>query len=450
MVAARFANDVQGSTYDDSDEYIRQRWTELRGDVQPGTVEMPFGVEARMDSELIYFAGIRTTKSELDGRTPAIPPPLRSDGRFYDIGVDGRFDSPPSPGQGDGIFEPGEPLAERGARLIVHPRLARTVQLGRWVEFAPEVGWQQTLYKTNAQEFAERGLFTARSEFRGRLARDYVSDDGSAVRHVVEPTLGWALVSQSHQRHNPLFVPHPSVEQRRVRNLSLENVTRNPSDRIDAANEVVLGVGQRFFVRKGAGGVPRLRADIKTAVDWDFANGGGLGHLTFEGRLFSIGPVNSYLKGSFNPQRGAVDEGEAGMNVGLPIRGRVIEAVSIGANYHYLRKLPLFFETKIGTPSNERPSDDKLNQVDFNGRIQFGQRLRLGYSAIYSFTGKEGFIRNRGRIDYVSGCRCWGVGAILGYERTNGFSGGFEIRFLGLGDERSNLFNGGLGTGLNF
>jgi hypothetical protein len=450
MAGARFADDVQGSTYEDSDEYIRQRWTELRGDVQPGTFEMPFGIEARFDSELIYFAGIRTTKSELDGRTPAIPPPLRTDGRFYDIGVDGRFDTPPSPGQGDGIFQPGEPLAERGARLIVHPRLARSFQLGNLVEFAPEVGWQQTLYKTDAQQFAERGLFTARAEFRGRLVRDYVSESGRAVRHLVEPSLGWALVSQAHQRSNPLFVPRPQVEQVRLRTLSLENVTRNPSDRIEAANQVVLGVGQRFFVRKGPTGVARLLADVKTAIDWDFADGGGLGNIVLESRLFPVGPVSSYLKGSFNPESVAVEEGEAGLNLSLPVRGRVVNAASVGVQYHYLRKLPLFFESAIGTPSNEGESDDKLNQIDLRGRIELGSRIRLGYSAIYSFTGKEGFIRNRGRIDYVSKCRCWGIGAIVGHEREDGFSGGFEIRFLGLGDERSNLFNGGLGTGLNF
>ena len=54
------------------------------------------------------------------------------------------------------------------------------------------------------------------------------------------------------QRHNPLFVPQGSVEQTRFRTLSLESVTRDPSDRIDDANQLVLGLGQRFFARKNA------------------------------------------------------------------------------------------------------------------------------------------------------------------------------------------------------
>ncbi len=36
MVGARYADDLQGSTFDDRDEYLLQRFAEVRGDVQPG------------------------------------------------------------------------------------------------------------------------------------------------------------------------------------------------------------------------------------------------------------------------------------------------------------------------------------------------------------------------------------------------------------------------------
>ena len=53
-------------------------------------------------------------------------------------------------------------------------------------------------------------------------------------------------------------------------------------------------------------------------------------------------------------------------------------------------------------------------------------------------------------IEYVSKCRCWGVGVSLYQERRIGFGGGFMIRFLGLGDDETELYDGGFGTGLSF
>ncbi len=450
MLGARYADDIQGSTFDDRDEFLLQRFAEVRGDVQPGTLEGPLGIEARIDSELIHFSGLRSTESELAGLAPGAPGPVRSDGRFYDLGFDGRFDGQPIGGEGDGIFQPGEPLAERGTRLVVHPRLARSFRLGGLAEFVPEIGWQQTLYQTNAQKFAERGLLTARTEFRSRFARDYVSASGRGVRHILEPRLAWALVSQRRQRSNPLFVPRASVEQSRLRALSLENVTRNPSDRITSVNQIVFSLGQRFFVRDRPGRAPRLKADLVTAVDWDFSDSKGLGNLYLEGRLFPVGPASARVRGAFNPETARLREGEVGLTLRLPTPVRFIRGASFTTNYRYRGSLPRFFESFRGESSSGGNGNSELNQLDWNARIELTARIRVSYRGVYSFAEAGGFIRNRGLVEYVSKCRCWGVGAMVVQERRQGFGGGFQIRFLGLGDERSNLFDGGFGAGLNF
>ena len=52
MLAMRFADDLQGSTFDDSDEYILQRWAETRGDIQPGA-----GGEYLEPDEVLAIAG---------------------------------------------------------------------------------------------------------------------------------------------------------------------------------------------------------------------------------------------------------------------------------------------------------------------------------------------------------------------------------------------------------
>jgi lipopolysaccharide assembly outer membrane protein LptD (OstA) len=451
MAGARYADDVQASTFDDRDEYILQRFAEVRGDVQPGTIKGLFGIEARVDSELIHFSSLRTTESELSGLAPTAPPALRTNGRFYDLGYNGIVNVPDSNGEGDGIFEPGEPLAERGTRIVIHPRFARPFQLGSFAEFVPEIGWQQALYESSAQKFAERGLVTARADLRGRLARDYAGEGGRAIRHLIEPSLGWAFVSQRRQRNNPLFVPRASVEQSRQRTLSLENVTRNPSDRIASANQLVLSMGQRFFVRDRAGRGSRLRADIVTAVDWDFTgSGGGLGNLVLDGRLFPVGPISSRLRAVFNPETARLSEGEVGLTLQLPVPKIIFRAATLGTIYRYRNSLPRFAESVSGSPSSIGDTDSKLSQLNMTTQIELTARIRLSYRGVYSFTSDSGFIRNRGLLEYVSKCRCWGVGAAVFHDRDQGVGGGFEIRFLGLGDERSNIFDTGFGTGLNF
>lgn len=449
MVAARYADDIQGSTFDDRDEYILQRFGEVRGDVQPGTLEAPFGIETRVDTEVIHFRSLRSVESELSGLAPTAPPALRTNGRFYDLGYNGIVDNPASNGEGNGIFEEGEPLDENGTRIEIHPRFARPFQIAEFAEFVPEVGWQQTLYQSNRQNFAERGLVTARADLRGRLARDYFGTAGRAVRHIVEPRLSWAFVSQQRQRNNPLFVPRPAVPQLRQRALSLENVTRNPSDRIGNANQLVFAVGQRFFVRDRTGRGSRLSADVVTAVDWNFAGDKGLGNLYLDGRLFPVGPMSSRLRAVFNPESARFSEGQVGLDLQVPLPPTIFRSTLLSTTYRYRDPLPRFSESEVGASSNVRNSDGKLSQIEWTARLELTARIRLTYEGVYSLDDSSGFIRNRGLVEYASKCRCWGVGASIFHERDQGFGGGLQIRFIGLGDEKSSLFDGGYGTGFN-
>ena len=145
-------------------------------------------------------------------------------------------------------------------------------------------------------------------------------------------------------------------------------------------------------------------------------------------------------------------EGEVELNLILPVENSWIRRVDLATRYRYLRRLPEFFETVRGDTSATRAvGDTVLNQIDFSARIELTARIRVSYRTIYSLADrKEGPIRNRGMLEYVSKCRCWGVAAEVYQERRADFGGGFQIRFLGLGDEESNLFDGGFGAGLNF
>jgi hypothetical protein len=449
MAAARYADDVQGSTFDDRDEYILQRFAEVRGDVQPGTLRGPWGIEARLDSEVIHFQGLRTTESELSGLSPGAPPALRTNGRFYDLGVDGVVGPPDGPNEGNGTYQVGEPLDEHGTRILLHPRIARMFRLGDVAELVPELGWQQTLYSANSQKFADRGLLTARTDLRGRIARDFHGDDGRALRHVVEPRLSWAFVSQQRQTNNPLFVPRASVPQTRQRMLALDNVTRDPSDRIESANQLVLAVAQRLFSRDRRGRGARLLGDVVTAVDWDFTDDAGLGKVSVEGRLFPLRRVGARIRGVVNPRSGTIHEGELGTSLQLPLPEGFVRRTTLRSDYRYRRRVPLFAESFRGQSGDIETGDDKLHQLSWTARVELAWRIRLSYRGIYSFVEDGGFLRNQGTVEYVSKCRCWGFGVTLYQERKQGVSGGFQIRFLGLGDSSQDLFEGGFGAGLN-
>jgi len=450
MIATRYADDAQGASFQDRDQLILQRFAEARADIQPGAIQGPFGIETRVNMELIHFQSTNNVDDELRNLQPLAPPPLTTDGRFADLGFNGRFDTPPSSGQGDGRFEPGEPVMDRGTRIVIHPRFARTFRLGGIAEFVPEVGWSQTLYSTKDQDFAERGLFTARGELRGRLARDYFGPGGRAVRHVLEPALGWAYVSRTRQKGNPLFIPRGTVAQTRLRALSLESVTRNPSDRIDGVNQFVLSLGQKFYVRPNASSAPRLAADLITGVDWDFAGNRGLGNLYLEGRLFPGGPISIRARGAFDPEKVEVQEGEIGFEFQVPGVDRLVRSAHLGTNYRYRSQLPRFAESVRGNPSSTGNGDSVLNQLIANATVELTERIRLRYQLIYSFADNSGLILGRGILDYVSKCRCWGVGLSVFQERRQGVGGGIEIRFLGLGDGKGSLFDSGIGFGQSF
>jgi lipopolysaccharide assembly outer membrane protein LptD (OstA) len=457
MVGARYADDIQGLEirgvdFVDTDDVLLQRFGEARTDVQPGALVAPGGIQARLDAEVIHFAPLRDPSDVFEDQ--GLPQTV-TNGHFYDVGIDGTLGVPVPPfqpitvGQEDGIFQPGEAIGERGVRLALHPRLARPFQVADAVEVVPEVGWLQTLYSTDESRFAQRGLLTARLDTRARLARDFGGGKGSLarMRHVLEPRLGWAYVSQRQQDRNPLFVPAGVVEQARFRSLSPENLTRNPSDRIESANRVVLGLGQRLYGRNGGRGALGLKADLQTAIDWDFAEG-GLGAAYVDGRVLGIGPVDARLMGAFDPGTVQLDEGGVELHFRQALRTLWLRRLRMSGAYRYRRRIPTFLESNRGQARvNET---DSVSQISLLGEVQLSLRIQLRYSTVYKLAGENEFVRNQGTVEYVSKCRCWAIGGTLASDRRDQISGGISIRFMGLGESDTSLFDTGFGTGLGF
>ena len=444
---------VRGPDFVDADATVLQRFGEAALDVQPASAVAPGGVQFLLDADVVHFRAIRNHEEVLEDQLESNPSVV--DGHFYDIGADGitpqgvpRADGTPfDAGAGNGVFDPGEPIRERGVRAVMHPRLSRPISLGRFGSFTPEIGWRQSLYRTDQQQFGERGLVTMRADWRNQLVREFDLGKGRKFRHVIEPRFGWAYVSARQQDRNPLFTPRGAVEQSRLRTLSLESITRDPSDRIETANRVVVGVGHRFWRRRHSRAPLRFTGDLLTAVDWDFAEG-GLGNVLLDGRLMRTGPISARGVLAFDPEAVAVDEGGLDLRFGRRLDLFLIRRLSMSAGYRYRGKLPPLLENNRGIV--EIGELDAVNQITGRVAVDLTSRLRVAYSSVYKLANRDEFIVNRVTVQYVSKCRCWSIGATVTEDRRDQIRGALMFRLIGLGDGKENLFNSGFGTGVTF
>lgn len=435
----------------DRDDYLLQRLPELAGAAV--AQELPFfrWLVPALDVEYVYFHQRDRPQDRFpDARL------VTSDGRFFDSGIDGlpdsdeqgrvpnlpgpdrNFDNAGLPGgtENDGLFQEGELLADQGHRVTLRPRLAAPVRLFDALELYPEVGWHETLYGSDAEGFERRGLLTGRADLRTRVRGRL-----GPLTHLLEPRLGWALVTDVGQRGNPLYVPRPALAQARVRQLALDNVTRDPADRIEAFNGLSFAVGNRLYGEDAA-----LLADFTLSALYDFERG-RFDDVFLDGRAFPHEWATLRFGLGVDPRQGRLSEGL--MNVAF--RDDRGDRFTLG--YRYLREIPRFFEA---FPGENRRYDgfteefEAVNQIDGGFRVAITRNWAVVYRAAFSFE-RGLLLGNEGGIEYVSKCDCWAVRLEVRQSRSRGFSFGFRYSFRGLGDDsRSPFEQVGRGTDLGF
>jgi lipopolysaccharide assembly outer membrane protein LptD (OstA) len=253
---------------------------------------------------------------------------------------------------------------------------------------------------------------------------------GDSVSHVIEPSVGWALIQQTSQNGNPLFVPKTAVPQTRLRTLALDNITLDPADRISSFNGMTLGVTQRFYGRGDPGEASRLLADATLIAGYQF-NGSDFLPIYLDGRAYPAPWTTTRFNVGFDPEKGRLVEGLA---------SAVFSTQSdhqIGFSYRYVRKAPRFFENfKFDRQRFDdfKGSFSQVNQIAGAIRIALSDRWAISYRAAYTFE-KELLLANVGGIEYLSGCKCWSVGLEVEQDRTRGASVRLSYRLLGLGDD---------------
>lgn len=461
LVAALYtADDLQNPDDSDRDRFVMQRLPDLSLTLLPKPLTESLPLLATVGARYTYFTPWKLAENELPSATRA----GRHD-QFLDTGIDATPGTDErsggvavGPGGGDphgddfatfggpendGVFEEGEPLNDRGHRLQLTPRLAWPTRLGGLVELYPEVGWRETLYDTVQAGFAHQGWATGRVDLRTRLrGRLDLPFSEASVTHLLEPSLGWAVVQETSQADDPLFVPGTAFPQRRVRQLDLENVTLDPADRVERFQGVTVGFGNRFYGSSAPGEAPRMLGDVRVSGQYDFSRTEP-GDVYVEGSVLPGHGFGTRFIAGFDPDRPRFDEGlvEGGWSSA--------EGHDLAISYRYLHDLPRFFESFRSAPDRFQEFDgnfDRVNQIGTSARVALTRSWALTYSLAYSFESSL-WLGNTGGVEYLSRCRCWAVRVEAQHDRTRGFTYNFYYRLVGLGEDTTRPFAGGVGRG---
>ena len=351
---------------------------------------------------------------------------------------DAHMDDFPGP-ERDGIFQEGEALSEGGHRFVVNPRFFYPFRIADTVEVLPEFGWYGTFYSTDKNGSPVRSLFTAQIDVRARLRRKINLPFGiGPVTHLMEPRFAYTGITSDDQDDSPLFIPRPFVLQKRLRQLDLWNVVRDPADRIEAVNAITFGLGNRFYrATEEEGAPPRLFADVSFSFQEDFEDE-ALRSFFIDGTIF---PYNDF-QARFNL---GYDFDETELDEILIQGGWFSESGNdLAAGYRGRKEIPRFFESFNFDEERFEDFNEgflEISQFDFFARWAVTRHWALTYRAVYSFEDED-FLANAGAIEYVSRCLCWAVRVELADRRSRGFQFRFAYKIIGLGDDTVRPFSG--------
>jgi lipopolysaccharide export system protein LptA len=431
-----YVDDLQSPDNLDRDRFLLQRWPTASVDVLPGRVPgVPF-LAPSLDVEYTYFeargraqhvlptAQVGARDLFLDTGVDAVPDPVPGFPARSEIGVgaDPYHDDFATTGgtEGDLRFEEGEPLTDRGHRLLLQPRVAVPLD---WhgISLVPEIGWHETLYDSRVRDFRERGFVTSRVDLSTRLRRQF-----EGFVHVLEPRAGYVLAYTRSQDRNALFVPGTAVPLDRIRALDLDTVTHDDADRIARASRATAGFGNRLYGTR-ADGSSSLLADFTVLGLYD-AESTAFDALILDGRAFPIEKLDVGFHADFDPEDTHFDEAYAEVRWKLP-------AIAFDTGYRWVRRIPLFFEDFQSGDRFETHTDvNHINQIRGGVSLDLTKRWSVRYGAAYSLEGNLA-LQNQGLIEYLSKCGCWALGVQISEDRKRGVDAKVVYRLLGLGGE---------------
>jgi lipopolysaccharide assembly outer membrane protein LptD (OstA) len=466
VAAVHHADDLQNPDDQDRDDYLLQRLPNAEFVMLPTRAPWIEQLVPSFDVEYTYFGQYENPdESFADRDGDGKPDALSMNGLFYDVGIDALssigavarpggqerqkrdgtnldphaddFDSILNPGgsEGNGRFDEGEPLADRGHRIKLNPRLALPGRLGNYFEVYPEVGWRHTFYDTRERGQEDWGSLTGRVDLRTRLR----GSPGKGVTHIMEPRIGYAIVTTPSFDDIPIFTPDTAVPQTRVRQLNLDNVTRDGADRLDDFNGLTWGISNRFYSQGNAEQGPQMLAEFMVMSQYDFSNGGQFGNLIVDGMAHLGEFTDVRFNAGFDPEESRLEEALA---EGV-WRG---DRLALRLRYRYLRTIPQFFENFLEI--NDRYDDfrrdfNRINQIGGTVAYRLSSNWLARYRGAYAFERSFSLTHRLG-IEFLSQCDCWAMGVEARQNRDTGFEVSVVYRVVGLGNDPSTSKESGL------
>lgn len=447
------SDDLQNPDDQDRDNLLLQRLPEVTWSATPTAVPLVPGLVASGELEFVNFQSLGQPNRGIRA--------LIENDRFYDVGADGVPTGQERDGagnelpgdahgddvgsgntgvfksEGNKVFDEGEPLADKGQRVAVHPRLAYPMRVADLFEVNPEIGWYGTFYETDLVGSDARNLFTGRLDLRSRARGELqLPFEMGAASHLVEPHVSWLVVRGDDGEDNPLLVPTAAVPQDRLRQLAIDNQLLDPSDRIEELNSLVFGVRNRFL----RGGIGTLIADFDVSSEYRFEQSEfGPAVLQGEARL----PRGLWMRflSSIDVEEFEFAEGMALVGWAHPFGHQA------SLRYRYIRDIPRFFEAFRSDADRFNDFSDgflRVNQIGGFARVQLTKQWAATFSGNFSFENALS-LSNQFGVEYLSRCKCWAIRLEVDNDRVRGFSWGFNYRILGLGDDREQPFQGKMG-----
>jgi lipopolysaccharide assembly outer membrane protein LptD (OstA) len=451
VASVQHADDLQNPDDQDRDDYLLQRLPNAEYIMLPTRAPWLEQLVPSFDVEYTYFGQYEDTRDSMSGGEML----LSDDGLYYDVGIDALPDNQERLGrnampvvdphgdnvsltggtEGNGRFDEGEPLADRGHRLKLNPRFAVPFRFGNAFEIYPEVGWRHTFYDSRVMDNESWGSLTGRVDLRTRFYKNL----GKGITHIMEPRLGYAVITTPNFNDIPIFTPKTAVPQMRIRELNLDNVTRDGADRLDDFNGVTWGVSNRFY-RKGVDERgPQLLAEFVVLTQYNFADGGTFGNFVLDGMAHLGDLTDLRFNVGFDPEDTSLEEVLA---EGL-WRG---DRVAMRVRYRYLKEIPQFFENFLEI--NDRFDDyrsgfDKINQISGTIAYRLSDSWLARYRGAYAFEQSFSLTHRLG-LEYLSQCDCWAVGVEARQNRNTGFEVNVVYRIVGLGNDPTTSKSSGL------
>jgi lipopolysaccharide assembly outer membrane protein LptD (OstA) len=418
-----FQDDLQSPNDLDRDDQFLQRLPDVRLSLLPRRIGLgPF--ELGTDVRYTYFYQ-KDQDSALRGNSA-----IR--GQFFDTGPDGLFDADEPDangafpggdvngdngggrraGEGDGIFQEGELLADRGHRLDFYPKLSLPQRFG-FIETISEIGSRQTFYVADEDGSSTRSLVTGRVDARTRLQRAF-QVGRIRLLHRVEPRVGLAFVSGNRQDRKPLFIPGSFVRSERLIDADPRLLLRDPSDRIDDERFLNYAVANEIYAPSlDPGKPPREVASFRVGSGYDFDEGEQT-NLFLDASFFPNPNFSVSSEVGYDTRDSRIDEIATSVFVqgavppGLP-RSQLPRLNQAIVSYRFLRDGIDPFErfARDDEVFEDFSSDfSRVDQITVGANYILSSRFDLFASGYQSFDDSE--VRGGGfGVNFFSRCGCW-------------------------------------------